>query len=164
MYHNNVWWQKYWTLGEAGWVHGYGNLYTFCPSFSINWKLLRKSMDFFEVHILWLHLYKILEHQNTLYDSRGSMVAKDEEEEKSVQSLSRVQLFVNPWTAARQPPCPSPTPGVHSDSCPLSWWCHPSHPLSSPSPPAPNPSQHHSLFKSVSSLHQVVKVLEIQLQ
>ena len=23
------------------------------------------------------------------------------------------------------PPCPSPTPGVHSDSRPLSWWCHP---------------------------------------
>ena len=22
-------------------------------------------------------------------------------------------------------PCPSPTPGVYSDSCPLSWWCHP---------------------------------------
>ena len=21
-------------------------------------------------------------------------------------------------------PCPSPTPGVHSNSCPLSWWCH----------------------------------------
>ena len=24
-----------------------------------------------------------------------------------------------------KPPCPSPTPGVHSNSCPLSWWCHP---------------------------------------
>ena len=23
------------------------------------------------------------------------------------------------------PPCPSPTPGVHSNSCPLSQWCHP---------------------------------------
>ena len=23
-----------------------------------------------------------------------------------------------------RPPCPSPTPGVHPDSCPLSWWCH----------------------------------------
>ena len=23
-----------------------------------------------------------------------------------------------------RPPCPSPTPGVHSDSCPSSWWCH----------------------------------------
>ena len=43
----------------------------------------------------------------------------------SVQSLSLVCLFVTPWTAARQPPYPSPTPGVHSNSCPFSRWCHP---------------------------------------
>ena len=36
----------------------------------------------------------------------------------------------------------------------------PSHPLLSPSPPAPNPSQHQSLFQWVSSSHEVVKVLE----
>ena len=40
----------------------------------------------------------------------------------------------------------------------------PSHPLSSPSLPAPNPSQHQGLFQWVSSLHQVAKVLEFQLQ
>ena len=40
----------------------------------------------------------------------------------------------------------------------------PSHPLSSPSPPAFNPSQHQSLFQWVSSSHQVAKVLELQLQ
>ena len=40
----------------------------------------------------------------------------------------------------------------------------PSHPLSSPSPPAFNLSQHQGLFKWVSSLHQVAKVLEYQLQ
>ena len=39
-----------------------------------------------------------------------------------------------------------------------------SHPLSSPSPPALNLSQHQGLFKWVSSLHQVAKVLEFQLQ
>ena len=39
----------------------------------------------------------------------------------------------------------------------------PSHPRSSPSPPAPNPSQHQSLFQWVNSLHQVAKVLEFQL-
>ena len=38
-----------------------------------------------------------------------------------------------------------------------------SHPLSSPSPPAPNPSQHQGLFQWVSSLHEVAKVLEFQL-
>ena len=40
----------------------------------------------------------------------------------------------------------------------------PSHPLSSPSPPALNLSQHQGLFTWVSSLHQVTKVLEFQLQ
>ena len=34
-------------------------------------------------------------------------------------------LFVTPWTATRQAPCPSPTPGVYSNSCSLSQWCHP---------------------------------------
>ena len=40
----------------------------------------------------------------------------------------------------------------------------PSHPLSSPSPPAPNPSQHQSLFQWVNSSHEVAKVLEFQLK
>ena len=40
----------------------------------------------------------------------------------------------------------------------------PSHPLSSPSPPAPSPSQHQSLFQWVNSSHEVAKVLEFQLQ
>ena len=40
----------------------------------------------------------------------------------------------------------------------------PSHPLSPPLPPAFNHSQRQGLFKWVSSLHQVAKVLELQLQ
>ena len=40
----------------------------------------------------------------------------------------------------------------------------PSHPLSPPSPPAFNISQHQGLFQGVSSLHHVTKVLEFQLQ
>ena len=107
-----------------------------------------------------------------------------------------------------RPPCPSPTSGVYSNSCPLSRWCHPaisssvvlfsscpqslpasesfpmsqlpelaqthvhrvsdviqpSHPLSSSSPPAPNPSQHQGLFQWVNSSHEVAKVLEFQFQ
>ena len=39
----------------------------------------------------------------------------------------------------------------------------PSHPLSPPSPPALNPSQHQSLFQWVNSSHEVAKVLEFQL-
>ena len=53
-----------------------------------------------------------------------------------------------------RPPCPSPTPGACSNSCP---WVgdaiQPSHPLSSPSPPALDLSQHQSFFKWVSSSH-----------
>ena len=37
----------------------------------------------------------------------------------SVQSLSHVHLQHS------RPPCTSPTPGVYSNSCRLSWWCHP---------------------------------------
>ena len=40
----------------------------------------------------------------------------------------------------------------------------PSHTLSSPSPAAPNPSQHQSLFQWISSSHQVAKVLKFQPQ
>ena len=40
----------------------------------------------------------------------------------------------------------------------------PSRPLSTPSPPATNPSQHQGLFQWVSSSHEVAKVLEFQLQ
>ena len=56
-------------------------------------------------------------------------------------------------------PVHSPTPRVDSNSCPLSRWCHP---LLSPSPPTFNLSQHQGLFKWVSSLHQVAKVLSFR--
>ena len=62
-------------------------------------------------------------------------------------------------------PCPSPTPRVYPNSCPLSQWCHPTISSSvSPSPPAFNLSQHQGLFQWVISSHQVAKVLEFQLQ
>ena len=69
-----------------------------------------------------------------------------------------------------RPPYPLWIPGVH----PNHWvdsnahWVgdaiQPSHPLSSPSSPALNLSQHQGLFQWVSSSHQVAKVLEFQLQ
>ena len=41
---------------------------------------------------------------------------------------SVAQSCLTPWPHGLQhtrPPCPSPTPRVYSNSCPLSWWCHP---------------------------------------
>ena len=43
----------------------------------------------------------------------------------SIQSLSLVQLFTTSWTAATRLPCPLPTPGACSNSCPSSQWYHP---------------------------------------
>ena len=83
---------------------------------------------------------------------------------QSVQSLSCVQLFVTPWTAACQASLSNQLPElaqthVHRVSDAI----QPSHPLSS-SPPAFNLSQHQGLFQRVTSLIQVAKVLELQLQ
>ena len=64
-----------------------------------------------------------------------------------------------------RPSCPSPTPGAYPNSCPSCRWCHAT--ISSsvvPSPLSPNPSQHQGLFQRVNSMHEVVKVLEFQLQ
>ena len=43
----------------------------------------------------------------------------------SVQSLSHVWLFGTHGLQYARPPSQSPAPGVYSNSCPLSWWCHP---------------------------------------
>ena len=42
-----------------------------------------------------------------------------------VESLSRVWLFLTHGLQHVRPPCPSPTPEVYSNSCPLNQWCHP---------------------------------------
>ena len=62
-------------------------------------------------------------------------------------------------------PCPSLTPGVHPNSCPLSRWCHPA--ISSsviPFSSRPQSFPSSGLFKWISPLHQVAKILEFQLQ
>ena len=62
-------------------------------------------------------------------------------------------------------PCPSPTPGACSNSCPLSQWCHPTISSSVVSFSSCLQSfQHQGIFQWVSSSHQVAKVLEFQLQ
>ena len=83
----------------------------------------------------------------------------------SVQSFSQVRLC-NPVD------CSTPGLPVHHQlpeftQTHVHWVSdaiQPSHPLSSPSPPAFNLSQHQSHFQWVSSSHQVAKVLEFQLQ
>ena len=84
----------------------------------------------------------------------------------SVQLFSHVQLFVTPLD------CSTPGLPVHRQLLEFTQthvhWVddaiQPSRPLLSPSSPTFNLSQHQGLFKWVSSLHQVAKVLEFQLQ
>ena len=64
-----------------------------------------------------------------------------------------------------RPPCPSQAPGVSSDSCPSSGWCHPA--ISSsvvPFSSCPQSLPASGSFQWVSSSHEVAKVLEFQLQ
>ena len=80
----------------------------------------------------------------------------------SVQSLSRVRVCDPMNHSTLGLPVHHQFPEftqthVHRDAIQLS------HPLSSPSPPAPNPSHHQSLFQLVNSSHEVAKVLEFQL-
>ena len=62
-----------------------------------------------------------------------------------VQLLKHVRLFVTAWAAAHQLPCPSPSPGVCSDSYPLSQWCFSYLPLPLLSPFPFSLSQHQGL-------------------
>ena len=91
----------------------------------------------------------------------------------SVQSLSCVLLSVTALTTALQASLskthswsyPSPTPGARLNSCPSSWWCNPTifssvDPFSSYLQCFPASVS----FLSISSLHQVGKVLELELQ
>ena len=83
----------------------------------------------------------------------------------SFQSLSRVRLFATPWITAHQASLSITNslslrkPMSIGSVMPSSQLI-----LSSPSPPAPNPSQHQGLFQWVNSSHEVAKVLEFQLQ
>ena len=83
----------------------------------------------------------------------------------SVQfSRSVLSDFLRPHESQHvRPPCPSPTPGVHSNSHPSSQWCHPAISSCRPLlllPPIP-PSIR--VFSNESTLHEVAKVLELQL-
>ena len=93
-----------------------------------------------------------LEHLHVNPVSRSWMKGGREVQSSSV-AQSCPNLGLHGLQHAR-PPCPSPTPGVDSHSCPSSWWCHPtSHPLSPPSPPILSLSQHQGIsqFQWVSS-------------
>ena len=78
----------------------------------------------------------------------------------SVQSLRPIRLFATPWTASCQASLPIINSQIFTQTH-VHWVSdaiQPSHSLLATSPPTFNLSQHQSLFKWVSSLHEVDKV------
>ena len=82
----------------------------------------------------------------------------------SVHLLSHVWLLQTLWLQHARLPCPSPSLGACSNSCPSSQGCHPITPSSVVPCLAFSLSQHQGLFPKVNSSHQVAKVLELQRQ
>ena len=74
------------------------------------------AFDLFSSNLLWNNAWILL---------RNATCASWCFQFSSFQLLSHVRLFATPWSQHARPPCPLPTPGVHSDSRPSSQWCHP---------------------------------------
>ena len=111
-------------------------------------------------------LHSCLENLMNSMKKQKYMTLKDEAPQVSQFSRSVVSDFL--WSHGLQyarPPCPLQLlelTQIHVHRVSDIIW--PSHPLSSPSPPAFNLYQHQGLFKWISSSHQVAIVLELQLQ
>ena len=107
-----------------------------------------------------LFLLNILAGSKSLSSESGNQFS-------SVQfSHSVMSDYLKPHESQHaRPPCPSPSPGVHSNSRPSSRWCHPA--ISSsviPFSSCPQSLPDQGLFQWVNSSHEVAKVLEFQLQ
>ena len=87
-------------------------LHAFAPKFCSLFKKLRVYLS-----------YLLIESGKSQFLKRTSLGISSVQF-SSVQSLSRVTLWDHESQHSR-PPCPSPSPGVHSDSRPSSPWCHP---------------------------------------
>ena len=121
------------------------------------------GQDTFETPLMFLHVWVSAAWS---YPLKSHLFCQFIFQFGSVQLLSHVHLFATPRVAARQ----ASLSITNSQILPklmshrVGDAIQPSHPLSSPSPPAPNPSQFQGIFQGVSSSHEVAKVLEFQPQ
>ena len=113
--------------------------------------------NFHFIVVVWNWIYTI--SQFCLYEFKAFSIFS------SIQLLSHVRLFATPWITAHQASLSITNSWTHQTHVHrVGDAIQPSHPLSSPSPPAPNPSQHQGLFQWINSSHEVAKILEFQLQ
>ena len=119
------------------------------------WKSLSDISDIFVILILGIHWFSVFQSVWCFLDSwyQFSSVAQ------SCPTLCDPMNHSTPGVPVHYQLLEFTQTHVHRVSDAI----QPSHPLSSPSLPAPNPSQHQSLFQWVNSSHEVTKVLEFQL-
>ena len=96
-----------------------------------------------QIHVdIWQNQYNIVKLKNKIKKNNKKIKLKNKKTIKkwadinrhfSKEDISSVQFSHSVVSDSSQPhglqhsrpPCPSPTPRVYSNSCPLSWWCHP---------------------------------------
>ena len=126
----NAW---YWMLGAGalGWPRGmgWGGMWvggsgwgTHVHPWLIHVNVWRKPVQYCKVTSLQL---KIKTKKLLIFLLKQIITITALKSELVIHSLSCVWLLVTPWTATCGLPCPSPSPGVCSNSCPSSQWCHP---------------------------------------
>ena len=128
---------------------------SWCVSIKMKWVSCRQYA-FFKIHLVTSSLL-IGEFNSFIFKVINDPCS-------SVQLLSRIWLFVWHCSILGFPVHHQIPELVQTHVHWVSDAIQPSHPLSSPSLPAFNLSQHQGLFQWVSSLHQVAKILELQLQ
>ena len=110
------------------------------------------------------HTKKRLEKVLVLFLNKSNRDVTNSDQIRSDQSLSRVRFFATLWIAALQASLSITNSQSSLRLTSIESVMPSSHLiLSSPSPPAPNPSQRQSVFQWVNSSHEVAKVLEFQL-
>ena len=95
------------------------------PNVGKNWSQEKKGTTEDEI-VGWDHWLKGYEFEQALGDGVAGLGHRRSFWGASVQfSRSVMSDSLQPHELQRGRPCPSPTPGVHPNPCPLSQWCHP---------------------------------------
>ena len=107
---------------DCGCIYFSCSYINFCITYFGAWLLGKYKFKYFpgELNPYFLYFEVVLFISRNAFDFQFG----------SVRSLSRVWLLWPHRLQHARPPCPSSTPGVYSNSCLLSWWCHPAIPSS----------------------------------